>query len=499
LLQFNHWAIGGATANNGILLLHVAAQRKVEIVAGDGMTAELSDMRCHQILMEHVIPRFRSGRFGEGLASGVAAISAALRAREASSPGGALSRKGWGPPPAPTAGFGGGGKKERGGGAWLLRSVQGRPGGPIAPLLALGAGGLAARRVMQRRCPACGEHAMAATARPGRWADEDWVDDVELELAAMMDGDGCVTRRAAADCILRHVPALPYPPDFAGQRVSGKVLGEESVTELLQLCVDHPLDSSSTGPGTNTSFRRELGRCGTAEGRAGTTDFQKLVMTLRASVGCMSCGLIETVHACARCQHAKPSTFELTGPNGFDWDGGTAHLVPRSRCDGVMRVISARLFSTGIHLCDVCSCHDAEGRGHGRPGGWSSKTGDRGDRVRVVLTCKTSGVQRFHGYFNKTDRRLRGEDQSLLGAAYLGGMLGGSYEQHRFSYRDRDGVFGGAAHAWSPDLVGGGSSSSSSSSSSSWDFGGSSGGGGGGFGGGGGGGFSSGGGASASY
>eukprot|EP01047_Picozoa_sp_COSAG01_P127509 COSAG01_NODE_56779_length_316_cov_0.857143_1_plen_31_part_01 len=31
---------------------------------------------------------------------------------------------------------------------------------------------------------------MAATARPARWADEDWVDDVELELAAMMDEDG---------------------------------------------------------------------------------------------------------------------------------------------------------------------------------------------------------------------------------------------------------------------------------------------------------------------
>eukprot|EP01047_Picozoa_sp_COSAG01_P139088 COSAG01_NODE_69826_length_260_cov_0.645963_1_plen_62_part_01 len=62
--------------------------------------------------------------------------------------------------------------------------------------------------------------------------------------------------------------------------------------------------------------------------------------------------------------------------------------------------------------------------------------------MRVVLTCKTSGVQRFHGHFNKTDRRLRGADQLLFDAAYLdhlaGGMERDRYKQHGFSYRDRD-------------------------------------------------------------
>ena len=69
---FNHWGIGDAETNNGVLLLFVEDQRALETETGYGAEETLTDVRCERIFTNVMAPHFRAGDYEGGLCAGVA-------------------------------------------------------------------------------------------------------------------------------------------------------------------------------------------------------------------------------------------------------------------------------------------------------------------------------------------------------------------------------------------------------------------------------------------
>ncbi|GMV81717.1 MAG: hypothetical protein AMXMBFR7_29010 [Planctomycetota bacterium] len=64
---FNHWGVGHATRNNGILIFAALDDRKAEIVLGTGIDRDTQVAAAQRIFDQEMVPRFRSGRPGEAL------------------------------------------------------------------------------------------------------------------------------------------------------------------------------------------------------------------------------------------------------------------------------------------------------------------------------------------------------------------------------------------------------------------------------------------------
>jgi uncharacterized protein len=71
---FDLWDIGKTRSDNGILLLWSTGDRRVRVEVGYGLEGVLPDGKVGAILDAHVLPKFRSGEFDEGLLAGVDAI-----------------------------------------------------------------------------------------------------------------------------------------------------------------------------------------------------------------------------------------------------------------------------------------------------------------------------------------------------------------------------------------------------------------------------------------
>jgi uncharacterized protein len=78
---FAHWGIGKARADNGLLVLLVADQRRLEMETGYGLEAILPDGWLGGMQAEVMVPAFRSGDFPGGLEAGLARIDQRLRQR----------------------------------------------------------------------------------------------------------------------------------------------------------------------------------------------------------------------------------------------------------------------------------------------------------------------------------------------------------------------------------------------------------------------------------
>ena len=89
---FAHWGIGKAGADNGLLVLMVADQRRIEMETGYGLEPILPDGWLSAMQHEVMLPAFRSGDHGAGLEAGLARIDERLRAQareaHAGAPGG---------------------------------------------------------------------------------------------------------------------------------------------------------------------------------------------------------------------------------------------------------------------------------------------------------------------------------------------------------------------------------------------------------------------------
>ena len=71
---FNHWKIGDAQTNNGILVLLVMGARRLEIEVGTGMEAALTSAWLAYMQEQEMVPKFKTGDFAGGLLAGAQAI-----------------------------------------------------------------------------------------------------------------------------------------------------------------------------------------------------------------------------------------------------------------------------------------------------------------------------------------------------------------------------------------------------------------------------------------
>jgi len=73
------WKIGQKGLDNGALLLVVRDDRKLRIEVGYGLEGRLTDLVSGRIISREIVPRFRKGRFDDGISAGVMAMVKAVR------------------------------------------------------------------------------------------------------------------------------------------------------------------------------------------------------------------------------------------------------------------------------------------------------------------------------------------------------------------------------------------------------------------------------------
>jgi uncharacterized protein len=68
------WGIGQKGSDNGVLLLIALKERKIRIEVGYGLEGSLTDLRAGRIIRNVIGPRFKKGRFDQGVMDGVLAV-----------------------------------------------------------------------------------------------------------------------------------------------------------------------------------------------------------------------------------------------------------------------------------------------------------------------------------------------------------------------------------------------------------------------------------------
>jgi hypothetical protein len=78
---FNHWGIGDAKLNNGLLILVVMEQRRLEMETGYGLEVVLSTTWLQNMQSTYMIPFFKKGDFAKGLENGIIVVDTQLRTK----------------------------------------------------------------------------------------------------------------------------------------------------------------------------------------------------------------------------------------------------------------------------------------------------------------------------------------------------------------------------------------------------------------------------------
>lgn len=78
---FERWGIGKKGKDNGLLVLLAMEERRIEVEVGYGLEPYLLDSQVTEVLDRYVIPRFKEGKFGEGLIAGVSEYAGMIRGR----------------------------------------------------------------------------------------------------------------------------------------------------------------------------------------------------------------------------------------------------------------------------------------------------------------------------------------------------------------------------------------------------------------------------------
>lgn len=68
------WKLGGASADNGVLVLVAPNERKVRIEVGQGLEGSLTDAYSNRIIQDTILPAFRSGDYDQGVFAGVVEV-----------------------------------------------------------------------------------------------------------------------------------------------------------------------------------------------------------------------------------------------------------------------------------------------------------------------------------------------------------------------------------------------------------------------------------------
>ncbi|MFA4867561.1 MAG: TPM domain-containing protein [Pedobacter sp.] len=83
---FNTWKIGSKETNNGLLILMVKDQRRIEFETGYGLEGILPDMICQRIQQEHMVPQAKENNYDAAVTAGVTAVINRLTGTETPAP-----------------------------------------------------------------------------------------------------------------------------------------------------------------------------------------------------------------------------------------------------------------------------------------------------------------------------------------------------------------------------------------------------------------------------
>lgn len=75
---FNTWGIGAKGIDNGLLILVVEDQRRIEFETGYGLESTLTDLLCYRIQQDYMVPYMRSNEYDRALINGVNAVAGRL-------------------------------------------------------------------------------------------------------------------------------------------------------------------------------------------------------------------------------------------------------------------------------------------------------------------------------------------------------------------------------------------------------------------------------------
>lgn len=78
LQLFRQWGVGKKKSDNGLVILFVLDQRRVQFITGYGIEGSLPDITCKQIQTRYMLPSFRKGDYDTGMRLGVKAVCATL-------------------------------------------------------------------------------------------------------------------------------------------------------------------------------------------------------------------------------------------------------------------------------------------------------------------------------------------------------------------------------------------------------------------------------------
>lgn len=83
---FNTWHIGNSEKDNGLLILFVLDQRRIEFETGYGIEGVLTDAKCYSIQQQYMVPNFKQGNYGQGIIDGVKESIGVLTSNETDIP-----------------------------------------------------------------------------------------------------------------------------------------------------------------------------------------------------------------------------------------------------------------------------------------------------------------------------------------------------------------------------------------------------------------------------
>ena len=72
------WGIGEKDKSNGVLLLVALDDHKLRIEVGRGLEGDLTDVRANRIIRNVITPKFKEGKYYEGISGGVNSIQLAV-------------------------------------------------------------------------------------------------------------------------------------------------------------------------------------------------------------------------------------------------------------------------------------------------------------------------------------------------------------------------------------------------------------------------------------
>lgn len=213
---FNYWGIGQRSSQNGLLILLVRGERRLEMETGYGMEAVLSDGWLKRMQGEKMVPLFKQDNYAQGLVAGVDAVNQRVHQKSSLL---ALSASG-----APTD------VDDEGGVPWWMWVFGLGGGGALS-----GFGFKRYRYKKDRTCPTC--------QKPMEMLPEE-EDDVHLDAGQIVEEQiGSIDYQYYYCLGCEFHRLLPVKSWFGGHRKCGQCGYRTQTTETCVL--EHPTTYSS--------------------------------------------------------------------------------------------------------------------------------------------------------------------------------------------------------------------------------------------------------------